>query len=154
MADWYRAHNIAKQAYVFSGDGGLYVPGRWNYKGRKVIYCSESIALCTLERLSHNGLSVSGYSYYKFEIDIPDKLIKEFSVKDLPKGWGSEPAKNVTRDFAEKHLFNQNTYLAISVPSVMVQEERNLVINPLHKDMKAITSKINCLGKYTSPTRK
>ncbi|HAT2139551.1 TPA: RES domain-containing protein [Legionella pneumophila] len=154
MATWYRAHNTAMIKYVFSGDGGLYVPGRWNHKGRKVIYCSDSIALCTLEWLAHNGLSVSGYSYYKFEIDIPDKLIKEFSVNDLPKGWNREPAINVTRDFAEKHLFNQNTYLAISVPSVMVPEEFNLVINPLHKDMKAITSKINLLGKYTSPTRK
>lgn len=154
MVAWYRAHNAGKIKDVFSGEGGLYVPGRWNYKGRKVIYCSDSIALCTLEWLAHNGLSVSGYTYYKFEIDIPDMLIKEFSVNDLPKGWNSEPAINVTRDFAEKHLFNQNTYLAISVPSVMVPEERNLVIDPLHKDMKAIATKINNIGKYTSPTRK
>lgn len=154
MATWYRAHNAAIITTVFSGDGGLYTPGRWNHKGRKVVYCSDSIALCTLEWLAHNGLSVSGYSYYKFEIDIPDQLIKEFSVINLPKGWNSEPALNVTRDFAEKHLFNQTKYLAISVPSVMVPEERNLVIDPLHKDMKAIASKINCIGKYTSPTRK
>lgn len=154
MATWYRAHNTAMIKYVFSGDGGFYVPGRWNHKGRKVVYCSDSIALCTLEWLAHHGLSVSGYSYYKFEIDVPDPLIQKFSVNDLPKGWNREPSIDVTRDFAEKHLFNQDTYLAISVPSIMVPEEFNLVINPLHKDMQAITSKINLLGKYTSPTRK
>lgn len=153
MSIWYRAHNISSINDVFSGEGGLFVAGRWHHKGRKVIYCSNSISLCTLEWLAHNGLSVSGYSYFKFEINIPDSLIKSFTIKEMPKGWETSPSSNKTRDFSEEHLFNQTKYLAISVPSVMVPEELNLVINPLHRDMKAVTPSIKLLGKYTSPKR-
>lgn len=153
MRTWYRAHNTSSIKHVFSGDGGLYVAGRWNHKGRKVIYCSNSISLCTLEWLAHNGLSVSGYSYYKFEISIPDALIKSFTTKDMPSDWNKTPSLNNTRDFSEAHLFNQTKYLAISVPSVMVPEESNLVINPLHKDIDEIIHSIKLIGQYTSPER-
>lgn len=74
MSIWYRAHHSPNIDMVFSGAGGLYVSGRWHHKGRKVIYCSQSIALCTLEWLSHNGLSVSGFSYYKYSLEIADEL--------------------------------------------------------------------------------
>lgn len=153
MSIWYRAHITHAIKNVFSGDGGLYVAGRWNHKGRKVIYCSNSISLCTLEWLAHNGLTVSGYTYYKFAIDVPDELIRPFKIKDMPKGWRSSPAIKVTRDFSEKNLFLQNKYLGISVPSVMVPEEYNLVINPLHPELSNIIESINKLGKYSAPQR-
>ncbi len=153
MALWYRAHNSASLKYVFSGEGGLYVAGRWNHKGRKVIYCSNSISLCTLEWLAHNGLSVSGFSYHRFEINVPDKLIRAFSVKDMPKAWKQAPATNITRDFAEEHLFEQTKHIAIAVPSAMVPEEYNLVINPMHKETKSVLKSIKKLGRYNAPER-
>lgn len=153
MGIWYRAHVLSKVEHVFSGEGGLFVAGRWNHKGRKVIYCSNSISLCTLEWLAHNGLSVSAYTYYKYAINIPDKLIQSFTVQDMPKGWKNSPSLKSTRDFAEINLFNQLKYIAISVPSVMVPEEFNLVINPLHKDILHIAKSIQKLGKYTAPIR-
>ncbi len=79
--------------------------GRWNHIGNKIIYCSQSIALCTLEWLSHNGLSVSGFDYYRYSIDIPESLIRKFTLSELPKEWMQVPANNATRDFAEEHLF-------------------------------------------------
>ena len=129
MSIWYRAHQAKPIKTVFSGEGGLYVSGRWNHKGRKVIYCSQSISLCTIEWLSHNGLSVSDFSYNKFEISVPDTLIKKFSPSELPKDWNKAPALTVSRDFAEEHLFNQMTYIALALPSVVIREEYNLVIN-------------------------
>jgi len=134
MTTWYRASQVNKIETVFSGDGGLFTAARWNHLGRKAIYCSESISLCTLEWLSHNGLSVSGFSYYRYSIDIPDKWIKKFIPKDLPKEWNTTPATDVTRDFAEKHLFSANKFIALALPSVLVPEEFNLLINPLHED--------------------
>ena len=65
MTTWYRAARTENIQTVFSGDGGLYVSGRWNDLGKRIIYCSESIALCTLEWLAHHGLSVSGFNYYR-----------------------------------------------------------------------------------------
>ncbi|MGQ3889954.1 RES family NAD+ phosphorylase [Legionella sp. CNM-1927-20] len=153
MVKWYRAGQSQISELVFSGEGGLYVQGRWNHKGRKVIYCSQSISLCTLEWLSHNGLSVSGFTYSKYSIDIPEKLIRKYEVQDLPIKWNTSPAGDVTRDFSEKKLFNQQKYIAIAVPSVVVPEEYNLIINPLHEKFYDLLKTIKFLGTFTAPKR-
>lgn len=153
MSIWYRAHSENNTDAVFSCDGGLYAAGRWNYKGRKVIYCSQSISLCTLEWLSHNGLSVSEFSYSKYSIEIPEKLIKRYELKELPKNWNQSPATDASRDFAENNLFNHMKYVAIAVPSVVVPEEYNLVINPLQKDYFLIHNTIKNIGSFIAPKR-
>ena len=153
MADWYRAAQTEHAEPVFSGDGGLYVAGRWNFKGRKVVYCSESISLCTLEWLSHNGLSVSGFSYYRFSINIPSELTRRLKVSELPKEWRLTPAMDKTRDFSEKTLFENKQYLAMAIPSILVPEEFNLVINPLHDSFKSALNTICALGRHVAPRR-
>jgi RES domain-containing protein len=153
MAVWYRASPINDIAKVFSGDGGLFTAARWNHLGRKTIYCSESISLCTLEWLSHNGLSVSGFKYFRYSIDVPQSIIKKFTTKQLPKEWNTTPATDITRDFAEKHLFLSDKFFALALPSVLVPEEFNLVINPSHKAFHQIFETAKYLGKHSAPVR-
>lgn len=153
MSLWFRGAQIQYADKVFSGDGGLYVAGRWNHKGTKAIYCSQSISLCTLEWLSHNGLSVSGFSYYKFSIEIPDELIIQYNISDLPPEWRDTPSPNSNRDFIAENFYRPNKYLAITIPSVMVPEEFNLVINPLHSYFEKVKETILSLGEFTSPNR-
>lgn len=153
MSIWFRGAQHQQIDNVFSGDGGLYVAGRWNHKGTKAIYCSQSISLCTLEWLSHNGLSVSGYSHYKFSIEIPDELIIRYTIVDLPKKWRDTPSPDATRHFAASAFFIANNYLAMAIPSVMVSEEFNLVINPLHASFIKAKKTICSLGKFTAPNR-
>ena len=137
---------------VFSGDGGIYVAGRWNYKGTKVVYCSDSIALSTMEWLAHNGLSVSGFSYCKYSIEIPDAKIQTFTASQMPQGWDAAPSTDVSREFAKNHLF-ETDLLAIAVPSVMIPEEFNLVINPNHDDYASALTSIKNIGNFTAPPR-
>src|SRR3990167_3903910 len=153
MTTWYRAARTENIQTVFSGDGGLYVSGRWNDLGKRIIYCSESIALCTLEWLAHHGLSVSGFNYYRYSIDIPDNLIRKFSLSDMPKDWNTTPTTDSTRDFADEHLFAPNQSLAIAIPSTLVPEEYNLIINPLHVDFQKVAASIKLLGEHLAPTR-
>lgn len=153
MAIGYRVAQIENREAVFSGDGGLYVAGRWNYKGRKVVYCSESISLCTLEWLSHNGLSVSGFCYYRFSINIPNDWIVQYNISDLPKEWNFTPALDKTRDFAEKMLFSNPKYLAMKLPSVVIPEEYNYIINTLHQSYPDVLKSIIDLGQYSAPHR-
>lgn len=153
MSIWFRGAQNQQAELVFSGEGGLYVAGRWNHKGTKAVYCSQSISLCTLEWLSHNGLSVSGFSYYKFSIEIPDELIIKYVLSDLPKEWKNTPSPDLNRDFAKKNFFNPNEYLAMAVPSVMVQEEFNLVVNPLHAAFAEVKNTIRTLGQFIAPKR-
>ena len=153
MSIWFRAAQIQNIGSVFSGEGGLFVAGRWNHKGTKALYCSQSLSLCTLEWLSHNGLSVSGFSYYKFSIEIPDELIIYYKNSDLPPNWGNTPSPNSNRDFVAKKFYSPNIYLAMAIPSVMVPEEFNLVINPLHSSFEKAQKTILALGKFTAPVR-
>lgn len=152
MATWFRVCPNGDSSIAFSGEGGIYVSGRWNHMGRKAIYCSQSIALCTLEWLSHNGLSISGFKYYKYSIEVPKNLTIKFNHSDLPKDWNLTPATDETRHFAEKYLFSDKI-LSIAVPSVIIPEEYNLVINPLHKKFQRIANTIKDLGIYTAPNR-
>jgi len=153
MSIWYRASQNNDVRTVFSGDGGLFTAARWNYLGRKTIYCSESISLCTLEWLSHNGLSVSGFDYYRHSIDVPDNLINKLTPNKLPKEWNTTPATNISRDFAEKHLFLSEKFIALALPSVLVPEEYNLVINPMHDEFSRIIKTAKILGKHSAPVR-
>ncbi len=153
MTTWYRASQFNAVKKVFSGDGGLFTAARWNHLGRRVIYCSESISLCTLEWLSHNGLSVSGFNYYRFSIDVPEKLIHKFTIKELPKEWNMTPSTIVTRDFAEKYLFLSDKFIALRLPSVLVPEEFNLVINPMHKNFSKVIETVKLMGKHSAPVR-
>lgn len=153
MSIWYRCSQNKNSHDVFSGEGGLYVAGRWNHKGNKAIYCSQSISLCTLEWLAHNGLSVSGFSYYKFSVRIPEKWVIRYTLSDLPFDWNKTPATDTTRNFAETHFFLPNQQLAMAVPSVMVPEEYNLIINPLHQAFPQVRESISLLESFTAPHR-
>lgn len=153
MTIWYRASFYNTIDNVFSGEGGLYAPGRWNYLGRKAVYCSASIALCTLEWLSHNGLSIADFNYFRYSIEIPENLVKTFNPSELPSGWEKTPSTDLTRDFSEKNLFLAEKYIAIAVPSVVVPEEFNLIINPSHQKYLEIRKTIKSLGKHTAPSR-
>jgi RES domain-containing protein len=106
-----------------------------------------------MEWLSHNGLSVSGFSYHRFSIDIPDNLVTKFTSAQLPVDWNTEPATNVSRDFANNHLFIAGGPLAISMPSVMIPEEFNLIINPIHPQYVHAQATIKHLGQFTAPAR-
>lgn len=153
MTTWYRASLSSQPDHVFSGDGGLYTAGRWHHQGNKAIYCSESIALCTLEWLSHNGLSVSAFNYYRYSINISNKLIYRFTLKELPSNWAATPANDSTRDLTEQFLFKQTKHAALAVPSVLIPEEYNLIINPLHIAFQDIIKSVASLGRYIAPKR-
>src|SRR4029079_15471542 len=101
---------------------------------------------------SHHGLSVSGFNYYRYSIEIPDSEIERVHVAALPKNWNLSPAPDSTRTFAEKNLFlTQN--LAIAVPSVVIPEEYNLVVNPLHSNYPKAINSIQSLGQFIAPVR-
>ena len=84
---------------------------------------------------------------------IPDKLVRVLADKDLPENWSKTPATDMTRDVMKKVLFESDEYLAVSVPSVLVPEERNLVINPLHVDYADVLKTIKSLGRHIGPNR-
>jgi RES domain-containing protein len=121
----------AKYAEDLGGKGAEIAGGRWNSKGKRVLYTSQSIALCTTEIAVHTPLGNIPTDYKLITIEIPDTLIKEHSGK-LPKDWKLFPHSKSTQKIGDQFL-TEGKYLALKVPSAVVQGEHNYLLNPAHE---------------------
>ncbi|SHO55210.1 RES family NAD+ phosphorylase [Vibrio quintilis] len=116
-----------------SGQGGLYGAGRWHEKGSLVCYTASSRSLCVLERLVHESMADMP-SLVMMTIWIPDDVsVIRKSVKQLPAGWDSMPDAGAAKAVGQAFL-KENQALLLQVPSVVVRDEYNYLINPRHPD--------------------
>lgn len=107
-------------------------PGaRWNPPGVPALYCAGSIALCTLEKFVHLG-DVVLPKLVLLKVEIPDDVpLLKPSRADIPPDWQTFPYAESTQEFGRSFLMDSRE-LAMEVPSVLVPEEPNWVINPAH----------------------
>ena len=119
-----------------SGGGAKAVGGRWNRKGTAAVYASMSIALATLETRAYLGGNIAIRNAFLVRIDVPAELWARrctVSVVNLPRAWLAEPPGAASVDFGEAWL-QACAHLLLLVPSILVPEECNVVINPAHPD--------------------
>jgi RES domain-containing protein len=121
-----------------AGDRALRTPGRWHSRGRRVVYCAQSPAAALLEILVHFEIGIQDLPvrYRLLKIEAPDDVqVERVSVDDLPANW---PQKTeVTRELGERWLVRGSAAL-LSVPSAIVPETFNILLNPAHRDAKRI----------------
>jgi len=121
-----------------AGDGALRTPGRWHSRGRRVVYCAQSPAAALLEILVHFEIDIQDLPvrYRLLKIEAPDDVqVERVSVDDLPANW---PQKTeVTRELGERWLVKGSAAL-LSVPSAIVPETSNILLNPAHQNAKRI----------------
>ncbi len=113
-----------------SGLGGTFVDGRWHTKPRRVIYAAEHPALAMVEVLAHMNLSIDSIpiTLRLISIDVA-KRAKRSQSPELPSGWqANQPA---TRRLGNQWLDNGDALL-LPVPSAILPESRNYLINPQH----------------------
>jgi RES domain-containing protein len=125
-----------------SGAGAKETGGRWNRKGLPILYCSDTPALACLETLVSLKTGLP-YNRYLVAIDIPDKLWHAREVQtaaSLAVGWTARPAGKVSQDFGDLWL-KSNRSAVLVVPSVIVEECDNVLVNPLHSDAAGISAK-------------
>ena len=131
------------QADDVSGQGAAKTGGRWNSPGTLVVYCSRSVALAYLEALAHLGRQVPR-DRFLVRIVVPDMvwdralLAKE---RELPKAWRAEPAGISSMQFGSKWLKSHKSAL-LCLPSVIVPEDTNVLINPEHEDARSIHARV------------
>ncbi len=133
-------YRIAKSKYIhdLTGTGARLYGGRWNQKGTGIIYTSETRALATVEYLVHVPLSMVPDDLRIVSIEIPDGIVHEVRVSDLPGNWRNFPA---VVELAERgtRWVSANDTLLLRVPSAVVDHEFNILINPSHPDIKHVT---------------
>lgn len=129
-------------AEVLSGEGARLGGGRWNYVGISVVYASETLSLAVLERFVHftrRDMTI-GKSLLSIPIEIPDSVTQiKVLLKDLKTGWDSSPPPDFTRDLGTRWV-HEGKSAVLRVPSAVIQNEYNLVINPKHPDFSKITT--------------
>lgn len=137
-------HTRDFKADDLSGGGAAAVGGRWNGVGNHVVYAGTSISLCTLETLAHIGDDIASRNRFLVAIDIPHKLWESRKILDhreLPVTWIAEPPGMDTVELGNNWL-QQGGELLLMVPSVIVHEEFNVLINPKHKDADKIKARV------------
>lgn len=132
-------YRLTKSKYKdqLSGVGAEKYGGRWNNKGKQVIYTGESRALCTAEIAVHSPLGIVPSDYFVQSIEIPKLKMLEIFPEDLNLNW-----RNFPHEISTKHLgddfIDENKYLVMKVPSAVIQDEFNYLINPHHKNFPRI----------------
>lgn len=125
-----------------TGKGAEVTGGRWNRKGRPVLYTSASIALACLETAVHLNQRGLPLNRYLVKITVP---LETWNAREtraaaaLPVGWDALPEGKVSLDVGDAWLLSGSSPLLV-VPSVIVPEEHNVLINPAHPLLKGIAS--------------
>lgn len=114
------------------GIGGLYAAGRWHELGSRVVYFGASPGIVILEKLAHVDPAVlpDDLILSRFEGDVSVEEVLQSEVDDL------HDIKQ-TRARGEAFL-KAKTSCILRVPSILVPEEYNLLLNPLHPDAPKI----------------
>jgi RES domain-containing protein len=124
------------------GLGAKVTGGRWNRAGLPVVYCAESISLAAMETLVHLGAGGLPLNRYLVSVEIPEAIWLRRQILPLqaaPVGWDALPTGKVSLDFGDGWLSLLASALLV-VPSIVVPEESNILINPQHPDASGLTA--------------
>lgn len=117
---------------TLDGTGGLYVSGRWHTRGRPVVYCTWHPSTALLETLVHLEIDAEDRPnhFQLLRIESPQALsLERLEESALPAGWRTNLA--ATQQLGDEWLISRRTLL-LEVPSALLPETWNLVLNPLH----------------------
>lgn len=114
-----------------SGKGAEKFGGRWNHIGVKLIYTVESRALCLAEIAVHIPLGVIPSNYFLQTIQFPSGEALRIDKSRLPKAWKRFPHIPQTKTIGDEFVA-KNHFLVLTVPSAIVPDEMNFLINPEH----------------------
>lgn len=106
--------------------------GRWNQPGVGALYVATSIELAALEKFVHTG-GIAPVDLQLVAVDLPDDegLIATTPIEALPADWAALPGSDAAQAFGTDWLL-KGAELVLLVPSVIVPEAMNGIINPLH----------------------
>lgn len=133
-----KLYRISKCAYIddLKGNGAAAFPGRWHSRGTYVLYTSATPSLALLESVVHMyHIAVSGYCMIC--LDVPEDSIQKITADQLPANWFASPSPDILKQTGDLFIKN-NEYLALQLPSAIMPEEYNYLLNPAHSDFKKV----------------
>ncbi len=132
-------YRITSEIYKddISGNGAAIFGARWNSIGKRMLYASQHISLSILESLVHFKREQIPPNLYLLYISLPTNIeISTISLQKMKNKWSNHI--DYTQWIGDSFIEN-NQSLVLQVPSAVVPEECNFLLNPLHKDYKKIS---------------
>lgn len=131
-------YRIANCRFIddLTGKGAAMYGGRWNTKDIYMLYTAQSAALALLETVVHIG-KIPEQGYCMLTLQIPADKIETQSIDKLPALWQANPAPDELKLIGDKFI-KAGKKLALKVPSVIMPEEYNILLNPMHPDFKKV----------------
>jgi RES domain-containing protein len=130
------AWRITKRSHVrnaFNGSGARKYGGRWNSPGTSVVYTAQSQSLAALEILVHLDNPDLLQKYVLIGVAVDESLVAEVSRSRLPRNWRTDPPRAELRLIGDQWAADA-TSAVLRVPSALVPDESNFLLNPLHPD--------------------
>ena len=111
---------------------------RWNYQGEKVIYTASSRSLACLENVVHSSGEALSQHFSVVVIYIPDNSSMEvIQLDQLPNDWNQTIRSKTCKNFGSGWI-KSNHSLLLQVPSSIIPEEKNYLINPNNKEFNKV----------------
>ena len=119
------------------GIGGTFADGRWHTRGARVVYFGASAAIVVLERLAHTDPDLLPTDLRLACFDFPRTVsgINADEISALPENWIQD--ENATRRIGAQWWREHSSSLLV-VPSAILPEESNYVVNVEHADAKSL----------------
>jgi RES domain-containing protein len=137
MPKGWRIVREEQAARAFSGEGAAKTGGRWNSRGVPVVYTSSTKSLAALETLVHLNPPMS-FKYVVFRVQFDEALMERIPLKRLPAEWQIEPPPPSTKAIGDAWV-RQRRSAVLALPSVIIAEELNYLLNPAHPDFQRIS---------------
>lgn len=103
-----------------------------------MVYASESRALAAVEVLVHVSLERVPQDLFIGELYIPARAkVEQVDVADLPRNWRDYPAPPALAVIGSEWIRSLRS-LVLRVPSADVDREFNILLNPLHPQIKQV----------------
>ena len=114
-----------------SGEGARLFGGRWNPRGLAMVYTSEHLSLAVLENLVHLEAAQLRPARTALTIDVPDREVEVLAPSELPRNWRAGRSQRLLQDLGKAWL-TEGRSLALKVPSAIIPQEHNVLLNPSH----------------------
>jgi RES domain-containing protein len=114
----------------------MYVASRWNHLEVPMVYTSTSRALAALEFFVNLEANEAPDDLLIAEATVPDELVEAIDLKLLPRNWRALNNQRC-RDLGSGWAASLRS-LALKVPSVVVDGDWNVLLNPKHPEFAKV----------------
>ena len=124
---------------AFDGEGARIAGGRWSKIGIPMIYTADSLELAALETVVHlPKQELLKKIFTRIPVEFDARLVIMLNPADIPKDWDSFPPSESTQNIGGEWALKKRS-VVLKVPSTVIREEFNYLINPAHPDFKKLS---------------